>query len=265
MDATAGFTRNTTSARSWPMRPRGISPSFRKSKCPAIPARRSRRIRSLPVPTAPIDTPENGGIFTAVYCAGNDATFEFIGNILTEVARCFPANTSTSAAMKWTKPTGRDAIVCQARIKNEHLKNEEELQSWFVRRMEKIVNARGKILDGLERNSRGRPGPQRHAHGLDRRRRRIRGQRPRRGYEPHQVLLSGLLPIQKSRRGNRRPSAVTCRCPRFIPSTPMPDNLAPQFQSHVLGGQANLWTEYVPNFRHVEYMMFPRLERPCRK
>ena len=40
---------------------------------------------------------------------------------------------------------------------------------------------------------------------------------------------------------------------------PMPDKLAPELQAHVLGGQANLWTEYVPNFPHVEYMMFPRL------
>ena len=41
---------------------------------------------------------------------------------------------------------------------------------------------------------------------------------------------------------------------------PVPDTLAPEFRSHVLGGQANLWTEYVANLRHAEYMMFPRLE-----
>jgi hexosaminidase len=40
---------------------------------------------------------------------------------------------------------------------------------------------------------------------------------------------------------------------------PVPEKLAPEFHSHVLGGQGNLWTEYVPNLRHVEYMMFPRL------
>jgi hexosaminidase len=40
---------------------------------------------------------------------------------------------------------------------------------------------------------------------------------------------------------------------------PMPEKLAPEFRAHVLGGQANLWTEYVPNLRHAEYMMFPRL------
>jgi hexosaminidase len=40
---------------------------------------------------------------------------------------------------------------------------------------------------------------------------------------------------------------------------PLPQNLAPELQSHVLGAQANLWTEYVPNLRQVEYMMFPRL------
>jgi len=40
----------------------------------------------------------------------------------------------------------------------------------------------------------------------------------------------------------------------------VPEKLAPEFHSHVLGGQANLWTEYIPNFRQVEYMMFPRLE-----
>ncbi len=60
---------------------------------------------------------------------------------------------------------------------------------------------------------------------------------------------------------SRTPSAVICRCAKVYSFEPIPDGLAPEFQSHILGAQGNLWTEYIPNLKHAEYMIFPRVVR----
>jgi hexosaminidase len=81
----------------------------------------------------------------------------------------------------------------------------------------------------------------------------------------HDVVMSPTkfcyLDYYQSKNEAGEPKAIGGYLPlsKVFSFDPVPDNLAPQFQSHVLGGQANLWTEYVPNFRHAEYMMFPRL------
>ena len=58
---------------------------------------------------------------------------------------------------------------------------------------------------------------------------------------------------------SRAPSADFCRWKKSMPSSRFPPELAPEFQKHILGAQGNVWTEYIPNLKHVEYMTFPRL------
>ncbi|HUC84232.1 MAG TPA: beta-N-acetylhexosaminidase, partial [Candidatus Acidoferrales bacterium] len=99
-------------------------------------------------PNSSIRMPTKGGVFTGVYCAGNDATFEFLGNILGEVAALFPGKYIHIGGDEVNKSNWRHCDLCQARIKAENLKDEAELQSWFIRRVEKIVNAHGKVLVG---------------------------------------------------------------------------------------------------------------------
>ena len=145
-------------------------------------------------------------------------------------------------------------------MKQEGLKNEHELQSYFIRRIEKFINSPGTHPDRLERNPRRRPGPERGRDGLDWRGGRGRQRGARRYHVAHRVLLPGLLPVHQPRhraKGHRRlPAAEQGVFLRAAPSEP-----GPAVPAHILGAQGNLWTEYIPNFKHAEYMAFPRLAR----
>ena len=96
-------------------------------------------------PNARITVPDKGGVFNGVYCAGNDATFVFLGNILAEVAELFPGKYIHIGGDEVDKKNWKNCPECRARIKVENLEDEHELQAWFTRRIEKIVNAPAKI------------------------------------------------------------------------------------------------------------------------
>ena len=89
------------------------------------------------------------GIFYGIYNPANEETFQFLADVIAEVAPLFPGkNIFTLVVMKCLKRAGKTNADCQALMKREGLKNEEELQSWFVRRIEKIVNANGHSMIG---------------------------------------------------------------------------------------------------------------------
>ena len=92
--------------------------------------------------------PPKAGVFTGVYCAGNDGTFEFLENILARSSPLFPGKYIHIGGDEVPKDNWKNCAQCQARIKAEGLKNEKELQSYFIRRIEKIVNAQGRNLIG---------------------------------------------------------------------------------------------------------------------
>ncbi|MGA2244048.1 MAG: beta-N-acetylhexosaminidase [Verrucomicrobiota bacterium] len=212
-------------------------------------------------PSAQISTPTKGGVFRGVYCAGNDATFAFLGDILDEVTPLFPGKYIHIGGDEVDKSNWQHCPLCQARIKAENLKDEAELQSWFVRRMEKIVNAHGKIFVGWSEIREGGLAPS--ATLMD-----WIGGGAESAASGHDVVMTPARPIDycyfdhyQSTNQAAEPKAIGGYLPlrRVYEFDPLPEKLAPEFQTHVLGGQANLWTEYVPNFRQVEYMMFPRL------
>ena len=209
-------------------------------------------------PNAQIATPLKGGVFTGVYCAGNDAVFDFLGNILTEVAPLFPGKYIHIGGDEVDKANWRGCELCQARIKQEHLKNEAELQSWFTRRIEKIVNAHGKILVGWSEIREGGLAPS--ATLMD-----WIGGGAESAASGHDVVMTPTTYCYFDHYQSTNQAAEPKAIGGYLPFSqvynfdPIPEKLAPEFQAHVLGGQANLWTEYVANFRHVEYMMFPRL------
>ncbi len=145
------------------------------------------------------------------------------------------------------------------RIKNENLNDERGLQAYFIRRIEKIVNAHGKNLIGWSEIREGGLAPS--AALMD-----WIGGGAESAASGHDVVMSPTeycyFDYYQSTNQAAEPRAIGGYLPlnRVYQFDPMPDNLAPEFQKHVLGGQGNLWTEYIPNFRQVEYMMFPRLD-----
>jgi hexosaminidase len=209
-------------------------------------------------PNAEIAVPTKGGVFTGVYCAGNDATFEFVSNILTEVTALFPGKFIHIGGDEVDKSNWRRCPLCQARIKAENLKNEGELQSWFIRRIEKIVDARGKTLLGWSEIREG--GLASSATLMD-----WIGGGAESAASGHDVVMTPTtycyIDHYQSTNQSAEPKAIGGYLPlsQVYQFDPVPTDLAPEFQKHILGGQANLWTEYIPNFQQVEYMMFPRL------
>jgi hexosaminidase len=209
-------------------------------------------------PNAVISMPDKGGVFTGVYCAGNDETFVFLGNVLAEVAGLFPGEFVHIGGDEVNKSNWMACAECQARIKHEGLNNERELQSWFIRRIETIVNANGKRLIGWSEIREG--GLASSAALMD-----WIGGGAESAVSGHDVVMTPTkycyFDHYQSTNQAAEPKAIGGYLPleRVYQFNPMPAKLAPEFQGHVLGGQANLWTEYVPNLRQLEYMMFPRL------
>ena len=203
--------------------------------------------------------PDKGGVFTGVYCAGNDATFEFLANILKEVAGLFPGKYIHIGGDEVNKSNWKHCPECQARIQTVGLKDEKELQAYFISRIEKIVNEQGKNLIGWSEIREGGLAPS--AALMD----WIGGGAESAG-SGHDVVMTPTKYCYFDHYQSTNRAAEPVAIGGFLPLEhvylfePMPENLAPEFHTHVLGGQANLWTEYIPNLRKVEYMTFPRLE-----
>ena len=207
---------------------------------------------------AKVSMPDKGGVFTGVYCAANEGTFTFIENVLSEVAPLFPGKFIHIGGDEVDKTNWKACADCQARIKMEGLKNEHELQSYFIRRVEKIVNAQGKSLIGWSEIREGGLAPS--AALMD-----WIGGGAESAASGHDVVMSpnayAYFDYYQSTNQAAEPKAIGGFLPlaKIYGFEPVPAKLAPEFHVHVLGGQANLWTEYVPNLPQVEYMMFPRL------
>lgn len=205
----------------------------------------------------PFEPGMTGGVFHGIYCAGNDATFKFLDDVLAEVAPLFPGKYIHIGGDEVPKNTWKDCPKCQARIRAEGLKNEEELQSYFIRRVEKLVKAHGHVLIGWSEILQG--GLAENAAVMD----WIGGgaQAARSGHDAVMTPTSYcyLDSFQSTNRVNE-PRAIGGFTPlkKVYSFEPIPVGLAPEFQPHILGAQANVWTEYIPNFSHAEYMIFPR-------
>ncbi len=195
-----------------------------------------------------------------IYCAGNDETFEFLTNILSEVIELFPGQYIHIGGDEALKKAWEVCPKCQARIKRENLENVEELQSYFVKRIEKFINSKGRSLIGFDEILEG-------------------------GLSPNATVLSwtGLNGgIAAARQGHDVVFSPTAYCyfdyyqgdrkyeplayPKFLPikrvysfDPSLKDSLTEKDRKYILGVQANLWTEYVPTESQAEYMMFPRL------
>jgi hexosaminidase len=198
------------------------------------------------------------GIYKDVYCAGKDQTFEFLENVLTEVMILFPSSTVHIGGDECPKDRWKACPDCQARIKSEGLKDEQELQSYFIKRIDAFVATKGRriigwdeILEGgLARGAavmswRGTAGAMAAAtanHAV------VSSPTSNCYFDYPQSLSSNktkatgsYLPIEKVYSFN-----------------PMPAQLSPEYAAHVLGAQGNLWTEHIENALRLDYMAFPR-------
>ncbi len=198
-----------------------------------------------------------GGVFDGIYDPAKPETFQFLQDVLTEVFELFPGKYIHIGGDEVPKNAWKNSADCQALMKQEGLKNEEELQSWFIRRMEKFINAQGRTLIGWSEILQG--GLAQNATVMD----WIGGgaDAARIGHDAVMTPIDACyLDHYQSTNQAAEPFAIGGFLPleRVYAFEPMPANLAPGLQRHILGAQGNLWTEYIPNFRQAEYMFFPR-------
>ena len=202
-------------------------------------------------------TDRGPGLTEGVYCAGNDETFDFLQNVLKEVFTLFPGKYIHVGGDEVSTDNWANCPKCQARKKTEGLQNDRQLESYFIQRMETFINAHGRSLIGWSEIREG--GLAKHAALMDWIGGATEGAR-----DGHDVVMTPeadcYLDHYQSRDQAKEPRAIGGFLPlrAIYAFEPIPKNLEAVFQPHILGAQGNLWTEFIPNLRHAEYMIFPR-------
>ncbi|UCJ07980.1 family 20 glycosylhydrolase [Chitinophaga pendula] len=206
----------------------------------------------------PYEVGTHWGVYDDVFCAGNDSVFLFLQDVLTEVMDLFPGKYihiggDESPKVRWEK-----CPKCQQRIHNEGLKDEHALQSYFIQRIEKYLNSKGRQIIGWDEILEGGLAPNATVmswRGIDG---GITAAK-----QHHDVIMtptSHLYFDYYQSKGKTEPLAIG----GFIPLSkvysydPIPQALNKEEARFIKGAQANLWTEYIENGDHVEYMMYPR-------
>ncbi|MGZ3888214.1 MAG: glycoside hydrolase family 20 protein [Flavisolibacter sp.] len=206
--------------------------------------------------------PMTGGDYTNIssnYCAGNDSVFLFLQDVLTEVMHLFPSTYIHVGGDEVDKTAWKSCPRCQARIQAEGLKNEEELQSYFIKRIEKFLISKHRKMIGWDEILEGGLAPEATVMSW-------RGESG--GIEAakmnHDVVMTPGTPVYFDHyQGDpaTEPLAIggfnTLK--KVYGYEPVPGELNEEQAKHVLGAQANLWTEYITTAEQVEYMVLPRM------
>jgi len=196
---------------------------------------------------------------TDVFCPGNDKTFEFLENVLAEIVDLFPGPFVHIGGDEVDKTEWKRCPKCQARMKAEGLADENELQSYFIKRIEKVLSAKGKRLIGWDEILEGGLAPQATVMSW----RGMEGgiAAARAGHDVVMSPTSFCYIDYYQGDPAHEPLAIGGHLPlrQVYSLEPVPGVLTEAEARHILGGQVNLWTEYIHDGRHAEYMALPRL------
>lgn len=199
------------------------------------------------------------GVEADVFCAGKDETFRFLENVLDEVIALFPSPFIHIGGDECPKDRWQKCPACQARIQAEGLKDEHELQSYFVRRMDSYLRSKGRRLLGWDEILEG--GLADGAAVMSWRGTAGGIAAARAG---HDVVMSPTthcyLDFYQSLDTDREPEAIGAHLPlhQVYAYDPIPAELTPAQRGRILGVQGNLWSEYLYSWRDVDYMAYPR-------
>ncbi|HKV69894.1 MAG TPA: beta-N-acetylhexosaminidase [Gemmatimonadales bacterium] len=208
----------------------------------------------------PVKVKEDWGVSPWIL-SPSDSTITFMENVLTEVMGLFPSKWIHTGGDEAVKDQWKTSPLAQARIKALGLKDEDALQGWFTAQIDAFLHAHGRTLVGWDEILDG-------------------------GLSPNAVVMSwrgidgGIAAAQAGHDAVMAPGAYTyfdhyqsgdrdtepLAIGGFLPLDsvyaydPVPRGLTPEQARHILGAQGQVWTEYIPDAKHVEYMAFPRLE-----
>jgi hexosaminidase len=200
---------------------------------------------------------ETWGVFKDVYCP-SEYTFNFLQDVIDEILPLFPAKYIHIGGDECPKDAWKESAFCQNLIKEKGLKDEHGLQSYFIGRVEKYINSKGKQIIGWDEILEGGLAPNAtvmswrgEEGGIDA------------AKQNHDVIMTPGAYVYLDHAQSKKEDSVTIG--GFLPLEnvykyePIPAVLNEAQAKHVLGAQGNVWTEYMGNTQKVEYMIFPRV------
>ena len=206
----------------------------------------------------PFEVGKAWGVYEDVYCA-KDSTFNFLEDVLEEVLPLFPGKYIHIGGDESPKTRWKECPQCQAVIKKEGLKDEHELQSYFIQRIEKFVNSKGKQIIGWDEILEGGLAPNAAVMSW----RGTEGGIAAAKQKHNAVMTPGSHCYFDYYQGTPayEPLAIGgyTTVDRVYSYEPTPDELSPEGQKYILGAQGNVWTEYMTSSQQVEYMALPRM------
>jgi len=208
-------------------------------------------------PSKTYEVGQTWGVFHDVYCP-TDKTFDFLEDVLTEVMDLFPSKYIHIGGDETPKDAWKNSAFCQKLIKKLKLKDEEQLQSYFIQRIEKFVNSKGRSIIGWDEILEGGLSPNATVMSW-------RGEAGgiAAAQQSHNVVMtpgSGGLYLDHAQGRTDEPLSIGgyTSLAKTYSYNPTPAALTPDQQKFIIGVQANLWSEYIPTESKAEYMYYPR-------
>ncbi|WP_317172877.1 glycoside hydrolase family 20 protein [Chryseobacterium indologenes] len=206
----------------------------------------------------PFEAATKWGVFDDVFCP-KDETFTFLENVLDEVIQLFPSQYIHIGGDECPKTRWKECAHCQELIKKNNLKDEHGLQSYFIQRIEKYVNSKGRKIIGWDEILEGGLAPNAAVMSWT----GVNGGIEAAKSKHFAVMTPGAYCYFDHYQGDPQsePNAFGGFTPldKVYSYNPIPSELTTEQGKYIMGVQANLWTEYIDNFKQVQYMIFPRL------
>ncbi|WP_294238669.1 family 20 glycosylhydrolase [uncultured Chryseobacterium sp.] len=206
----------------------------------------------------PFEPATKWGVFDDVFCP-KEETFTFLENVLNEVMQLFPSQYIHIGGDECPKTRWKECAHCQELIKKYNLKDEHGLQSYFIQRIEKYVNSKGRKIIGWDEILEGGLAPNAAVMSWT----GIKGGVEAAKSGHFAVMTPGAYCYFDHYQGDpaTEPNAFGGFTPldKVYSYQPVPEELNVTQSKYILGVQANLWTEYILDFKQVQYMIFPRM------
>ncbi|MCM4157018.1 beta-N-acetylhexosaminidase [Gramella sp. AN32] len=208
--------------------------------------------------TGPYEVATKWGVFNQIY-APKEETFKFLEDVLTEVMELFPSKYIHIGGDEAPKKEWKESAQAQEVIKREGLKDEHELQSYFIQRIEKFLNKNGRQIIGWDEILEGGLAPNATVMswrgmdgGID---------AAKQGHDVIMTPGSHLYLDHYQADPETEPLAIggLTTVKKTYSFEPTPEELSEEEAKHILGAQGNVWTEYMKTSDYVEYMVLPRM------
>lgn len=201
------------------------------------------------------------GVSDDILCAGNPKVYQFLEDVFTEVMQLFPSTIIHLGGDEAPKGRWQKCPKCQQKMREEHLQDIEHLQGYMVRHMEKLFAEHGRRLMGWDeimycnvpktsiimnwRDWKGVDDPAQQGYDVVR--------------TPNSTLYFDFYQIPSSEWTNTTLIGGYSPLDKVYNYEPAPDSLSAEAKAHVIGVQANLWTEYIGSQDLIEYQVLPRM------